>query len=35
MKEDKWDKLNKEQDVAEKVRDLIREYLSDYNLEME
>jgi hypothetical protein len=24
-----------EQDVAEKVRDLIREYLSDYNLEME
>ena len=24
-----------EQDVAEKVRDLIREFLSDYNLEME
>jgi hypothetical protein len=24
-----------EQDVVEKVRDLIREYLSDYNLEME
>ena len=24
-----------EQDVAEKVRDLIREYLSDYNLKME
>ena len=24
-----------EQDVVEKVRDLIREFLSDYNLEME
>jgi hypothetical protein len=26
---------DEEQDVVEKVRDLIREFLSDYNLEME